>query len=126
MTDIDLDTFERAYIETMLFTETDDDDCPLDEAFDITDLPNETILALKSDCEDFRSPDNTHLLELAEEEYGYDDEKAGIDFWLTRNRHSAGYWDRGLSHYGDELTKAAHSMGERRAYIGDNGQVYIA
>jgi hypothetical protein len=30
-------------------------------------------------------------------------EQAGIDFWLTRNRHGAGYWDRGLGITGDKL-----------------------
>lgn len=37
---------------------------------------------------------------------------AGHDFALTRNRHGAGFWDRGLGADGDVLTDAAKSFGE--------------
>lgn len=36
---------------------------------------------------------------------------AGHDFWLTRQRHGTGFWDRGLGELGDRLTDAAHSYG---------------
>ena len=39
-------------------------------------------------------------------------ELAGHDFALTRNRHGAGFWDRGLGEAGDVLTDLAHSFGE--------------
>jgi len=38
--------------------------------------------------------------------------QVGHDFCLTRNRHGAGFWDRGLGTRGDVLTKAAHAYGE--------------
>ena len=42
-----------------------------------------------------------------------DDEQNGHDFWLTRRRHGAGFWDRG---YGDSvgeiLTKIAQMFPE--------------
>jgi hypothetical protein len=50
----------------------------------------------------------------------------GHDFWLTRNRHGAGFWDRGLGDLGDKLTAAAHTYGESNLYVGDDGQVYVA
>ena len=34
-----------------------------------------------------------------------DEEQIGHDFWLTRNGHGAGFWDRGLGEVGDKLTK---------------------
>ena len=34
------------------------------------------------------------------------------DYWLTRNRHGAGFWDRGLGDLGDRLTELAHNDGE--------------
>ena len=40
--------------------------------------------------------------------------------WLTRNRHGAGFWDRGLGRVGDILTEVAHSFGE--AYLMPNGR----
>lgn len=35
------------------------------------------------------------------------------DFWLTRNRHGAGFWDRGAGDVGKRLTQAAHGFGEQ-------------
>ena len=49
----------------------------------------------------------------------------GHDFWLTRNRHGAGFWDRGLGDVGDRLTKAAHAFGESDLYVGDDGNLYV-
>ena len=46
---------------------------------------------------------------------GLDAERCGHDFWLTRNRHGAGFWDRGLGELGRQLTDAAHPYGE--AYL---------
>jgi hypothetical protein len=34
-----------------------------------------------------------------------DEEQIGHDFWLTRNGHGAGFWDRGLGVVGDKLTE---------------------
>jgi hypothetical protein len=36
---------------------------------------------------------------------------AGHDFWLTRNGHGAGFWDRGMGMLGDELTAACKPYG---------------
>jgi hypothetical protein len=62
-----------------------------------------------SDCEDFQQS-HSALLESA---YGtgYSPSQAGHDFLLTRNRHGAGFWDRGLGDIGDKLTEAAHAYG---------------
>jgi hypothetical protein len=42
-------------------------------------------------------------------------ECAGHDFWLTRNGHGAGYWDRGLGALGERLSDAARAYGEANA-----------
>jgi hypothetical protein len=39
------------------------------------------------------------------------------DFWLTRNGHGAGFWDRGLGVVGDRLTKVAKSFGSCDLYV---------
>lgn len=49
--------------------------------------------------------------------------QVGHDFWLTRNGHGAGFWDRGLGALGDELTKRCKPYGEASLYVGDNGEV---
>lgn len=56
----------------------------------------------------------------------WDTEQIGDDFWLTRNRHGAGFWDRGIEPEGRRLTDAAHVYGETdpQLYyqIDDNGE----
>lgn len=42
------------------------------------------------------------------------------DYWLTRNRHGAGFWDRGLGNTGDRLTSLAED-GEYTVFLDDNG-----
>lgn len=57
-----------------------------------------------------------------------DPAQVGHDFWLTRNHHGSGFWDRPEIYGGEDnaeaLTESAHSFGER--YIFDNnGQLII-
>ena len=54
-----------------------------------------------------------------------DDEKAGRDFWLTRNGHGTGFWDEGLGgKLGDALTKKAEAYGSYDLYVGDDGLIH--
>ena len=41
----------------------------------------------------------------------------GYDFWLTRNGHGAGFWDRGLGERGDWLTSMSKPYGSARMYV---------
>lgn len=54
-------------------------------------------------------------------------ENVGIDFWLTRNGHGAGFWDS-PEIWGEEnsnvLTDISTSFGETWVYVGDDGLVY--
>src|SRR5215213_9921810 len=50
--------------------------------------------------------------------------QAGHDFWLTRNRHGAGFWDRGLGDLSNRLSDASKVYGEVDLYVGDDGQIY--
>lgn len=45
-----------------------------------------------------------------------DPERAGHDFLLTRNRHGAGFWDRGYGVVGRMLTDASRPYGSTSAY----------
>lgn len=42
-------------------------------------------------------------------------DQAGHDFWLTRNGHGAGFWDRGRER-GDYLTEQCRPYGEQRLW----------
>lgn len=92
---------------------------PLESNFSIYDLTDEAIGKMKADCEKFVK-ENDDLLASSDLEQ----EQQGHDFWLTRNRHGSGYWDRGLGEIGEKLTEAAHGFGEAVIYNGDDGKIY--
>ena len=49
----------------------------------------------------------------------------GHDYWLTRNHHGAGFWDRGYSErVSAYLTAASHGANSRDLYVGDDGRIY--
>ncbi|MGI9306585.1 MAG: hypothetical protein ACR2P5_04695 [Gammaproteobacteria bacterium] len=116
-----LDTFTQGYIEAMFWTEAHADNPELDgAAFD--ELAPSALALIKGDCLDFQESYGD-LLDRAEDEFNYLD--GGVDFWLTRNRHGAGFWSRDLESIGRELTDAAHIYGESYIYRGDDGLIYI-
>lgn len=119
MSDYGVSAFVNGYIDGALWSSNDETDerggRPLDEGrFELSD---EARAAMTRDATAFYN-DYNHLWE------DNDDYKAGIDFWLTRNRHGAGFWDGGYSK-ADQLTKLAHGAGENSLYIGDDGLIYL-
>ena len=105
--------FVRAYAVCALWSSVDPDGNPLDGH----DIAPETMREMRSDCADFiranRADLRIHALAG----------QAGNDFWLTRNGHGAGFWDRGLGDLGDRLTEAAEIYGDVDLYVGDDGKV---
>jgi hypothetical protein len=70
---------------------------------------------MKRDCKAFIKEAKKFLFSdnyVGESQYYGFSAVAGHDFWLTRNRHGAGFWD---GHWRDsaELTQIAHSYGEQ-------------
>lgn len=112
MQDRNCDAFTKAYIEAALWSTSnpsDDSDCPvtLDSAgWCLDDIPYPLYLKMVEDCSQFQR-DNQELLELAG-----DTDQNGHDFWLTREGHGAGFWDRGYGEVGDKLTEAAKAWGD--------------
>jgi hypothetical protein len=49
----------------------------------------------------------------------------GHDFFLTRNGHGAGFWDRGLGELGDRLTALSKPYGEQSSWLNDNGELEL-
>lgn len=115
--------FLDAYIECALWSSTDNADDsggqPLDENYDESDLAPETLAAFKRDCESFQEANAADLAMR-----GVDIDQAGHDFWLTRNGHGAGFWDRGLGELGERLTKASKVFGSVDLVIGDDGKIH--
>ncbi len=116
----DLDQFTQAYIVCALWSSTDDDDRPFDANYDPSDIAPSELARIIADCAEFQSANESLLMQAGTAEQN------GHDYWLTRNGHGAGFWDRGYSEeLGQALTDAAHKAGERDLYIGDDGQVYV-
>lgn len=113
-----LSRFICAYITAALWSSTDDDGEPLDSKYTWQDIHPDALASMILDCEQFQHNNSISLCELT-------DEQGGVDFWLTRNHHGAGYWDRGIGIHGTRLTDAAHVWGEQNLYIGDDNKLYV-
>ena len=118
-----LKTFTAAYVEAALWSSTDNADDsggePLDKNYDASDIVPETQAIMRHDARDFYTR-REQLWRSA----GMSDEQAGHDFWLTRNGHGAGFWDRGLGVVGEKLTDEAKLYGSFDLYVGDDGKVH--
>ena len=123
-----IDTFTASYLEAMLWSSTDesteDGGNPMDENYTFEDIASEAVEQAADDCEKFEV-ENAELLDQVSEEFNVDDDLHGHDFWLTRNGHGVGFWDRGYGDLGDKLADAAVAFGEKYPYVGDDGKIYI-
>jgi hypothetical protein len=89
----------------------------LDGDYGPDDVDEATADEMRDECESFA---RSNVRDLS----GLDAAQVGRDFWLTRNRHGAGFWDSGLGDAGQRLTDAAHAYGSCDLYVGDDGKVY--
>lgn len=128
-----LDAVVRAYIATALWSSTlgDDRGTPMDLDHDESDLAPATLAKMEADCAAFLEANRDTIeaaIETGEVKCGpdFDEwERAGHDFWLTRNGHGAGFWDGDWPEpMADRLAKAAHAFGEVDLYVGDDGLIY--
>lgn len=100
----------------------DDDEYPYNpcrgRTFDVDDITDDTMETIREECRQFIGANYRDL-------EGIDAEQAGHDFYLTRNRHGAGFWDRGNGAKGDRLADAARVWGSSELYAGDDGKLYV-
>jgi len=124
-----LRTFVAAYFECMLWSSTADgapgmkenDDTSMERyGYTVDDIAPVTKRASIRECIDFYRANEALLMECS-----LDDSQHGHDFWLTRNGHGAGFWDRGYGTKGALLTKAAKVYSPCDPYVGDDGKVHI-
>lgn len=112
-----LDSFTRSYLEAIEWT--------LDEETDRAEVKGfalDAVALATADCAAFQQANAADLT-------GYQDATGypgGVDLWLTRNRHGAGFWDRDLGPIGKRLTDAAHALGECVSYLGDDGLIHLS
>jgi hypothetical protein len=118
----DVEEVLGGYVECALWASTGDDSGPLDALYTAQDFAPETIAAMRADVEDFLDYCAREGLDLSALKAA----QIGHDFWLTRNGHGAGFWDRGLGELGDKLTAMCKPYGESNLYAGDDGRLYVA
>ena len=107
-----------AYIECALWSSpSGTDEAEFMDGID-AELAEETWATMRTDVLLFIAANAGDLLDM-------DPEQVGHDLWLTRNRHGAGFFDRGLGERGERLTRAAQALGERTLYLGDDGLIYM-
>ncbi len=130
----------RQYLETALWAETDNTDDsggdPLDKNYGVEDFTEEAVDEADEELQVFlqRVDEAVQVEEDHEEEtqtFEDRDFEAGDlahDFWLTRNGHGTGFWDK-PEMYGARLARTfsgiAKSFGEKHVYVNDDGTLGI-
>lgn len=120
---LDVDTIVKHYLIAALRSSVEaDSEVPLDNMYDLEDISPESVKRAKADVEKFLQLMG-HLKNNPELQ---DSEQLGHDFWLTRNHHGAGFWDRKhKKEIGDKLTSLAHKFGEINAVVGDDKKIHL-
>lgn len=121
---MEFDSFTKAYLTCMLWAENDESTPqggePLDLNYSIEDLAPLAQAIAWRECRNFQ--------EAAKGLIDGKEEQAGHDFWLTRNGHGAGFWDR-PEIYGEQnadiLTRMAKVAGTQNPVVGDDGLIYL-
>lgn len=125
-----MDKFTAAYIECALWSSNDESDesggNPIDENYGVEDIALDSMAKIEADCAQFQE-NNTELLAQVPHlnPRWSTEEQNGHDFWLTRNGHGAGFWDRGYGEIGDKLSKACEAFGDCNVLIGDKGKLHF-
>ena len=116
-----VEAFVRGYVAAALWAsvpldEDADDDRALDaRGFTARDIAPDSMFAAENDCRAFVTDNWATLREVLDDSYTERD--AGQDFFLSRNGHGAGFFDRGSSSCWNDLQRAAKVWGETHATI---------
>jgi hypothetical protein len=143
---IDVDEVLSSYITTALWATNDESTpqggVPLDQNYSPEDVAEETRQSMRDDivqfldrvgAEDiegyltgkqFVEGIGTRRLPVGGSFPPQTPSNMGHDFFLTRNGHGAGFWDRGMGELGDRLTEISQEIGETYPYVGDDGKIY--
>jgi len=127
MTSDTLNQFEAGYVTCLQWVMTDADGDPVGDDLSFDDMAPEALDEIHADCEAFLA-DNESDMDWYLANIG-DHRSAGHDFYLTRNRHGAGFWDRSFATDATgplgRMTDSAKVYGTSDGYIGYDGLVYV-
>jgi len=115
-----VETVVKEYLTTALWAETDEEGDPLNDAYTVADIDPESVGFARYDVAAFWATNREAIDAL--HALGFEDGQIAHDFWLTRNRHGAGFWDGDYPEpHASTLTDSAHAFGEQDMYPGDDG-----
>lgn len=129
-----LNTMVRHALIAALWTGIDDNGDPLDEHCTVDDFYPDAVARMRADCAVFLASAGALIRQLPDTYGAHPDcgtvaqvyAAAGHDFWLTRNGHGVGFWDRGLpGALGDDLSALAEAAGALDVYIGDDARLHF-
>ena len=140
-----LNDMVRGYVECALWAGQDwslvddededapDNPVPWDDNYGAEDLSDGAMRTIRDTCRDFVEYVEENIGEDALDtwvSYGESWERIGHDFYLTRNGHGAGFWDRWSDGgeretMGNGLADAARTWGESDFYVGDDGKLEV-
>lgn len=112
------DEFLTGYVTCAFWASHVDDSDDIDK-YDADNLSYEAWQKMEDDCASFMFHNYAKLQRVGTMA------QHGHDFWLTRNRHGAGFWDRGYGDLGEDLSDKARAFGECELYISDEGKVEV-
>lgn len=115
LNEIDAKSFLKGYLDCALWASpSSDDGKELDNQYSLLNLTHDALTKISEECEKWQK-ENKSLLEMALQEKPKNGlYSLGVDFFLTRNRHGTGFWDKGYSEeLSDNLTKASEKAGSR-------------
>lgn len=116
---LDMTIAVNAMLVAALWSSCDEDGEPLDRDYGVEDIAPDLRRGLIEDLEAFAEASADDLAAS-----GLSSDQVGHDFWLTRNGHGTGFWDRGLGEVGDQLTTACRPFGSVDLFVGDDGLVW--
>jgi hypothetical protein len=116
----------RSYLETALWSSSRCDDegkdlGPFDDEYGPDDFDAESLTQATKDVSEFIA----YVEEKGWLSDGHSYAQVAHDFWLTRNRHGAGFWDGDYEH-GEALTEWAHAYGSVDVLEIGNGKVGLS
>lgn len=128
-----IDEFVKGHLEAALYSSSDTvmkDGKACDIFLDEREISEEEAVKLIPDCLAFIAEHKQGLIEYTKTAKINENQtpwkQAGWDFWMTRQGHGVGYWDRDAGDIGDNLSNECISWLHSGLYIGDDGQVYVA
>lgn len=103
---------------------------PLDQNYDVDDIGDEARAKIRVDIVDFVEHNRADLDLYAElrsfnPAEGSVWDYAGHDFYLSRNGHGTGFWDRGNDPVFERLHQATKPYGSQELDIDDDGKLYV-